>query len=250
MRNKWYVVLKTVFGPLLHLWNRPEITGLEHVPDEGAAMIASSHESVADSFFFPLMCERQLTFPAKQEYFTAPGISGTAQRWFFNAAGQIPIDRSSSDAAGSTLEAAKLVFEREDLLGIYPEGTRSPDGRIFRGHTGMARIAMETGVPVVPVAMINSRKANPIGTKLLRPAKVRMRVGEAIDPHAWAKERGLEPGAWETARPFTDYVMNILSELSGKPYVDYYAKDVKASLAAGDGYPEGTEPGGHLEVLP
>ncbi len=249
MQNKWYSFFKATIGPLLHLYNRPEIEGAENIPGEGAVIMASNHQAVMDSFYLPLMMKRQLQFPAKSEYFTSPGLVGRFQKWFFTAAGQIPVDRNADNAGDATLTAARGVLDRGDIFGIYPEGTRSPDGRIYRGRTGMARIAMATGVAVVPVAMINTRAANPIGTWVPRPAKVSIRIGEPIDPHAWARENGLDPNdSRASARPFTDHVMRVLAELTDEPYVDVYASEVKESLAKGDGYPEGTEPGGALET--
>lgn len=248
MPSKMYAIAKALVGWTFHVWNRPEITGDEHIPDQGAAILASNHQAVMDSIYLPLLVDRQITFPAKSEYFTTPGPLGRARAWFFRAAGQIPVDREAADAGQAMISAARSVLDRGDLLGIYPEGTRSPDGRLYRGRTGMARIAMATGHPVVPIAMIGSREANPIGTWVLRPAKVRILVGEPIDPHAWAAQEGLDPGDRAAARRFTDHVMAVLAELTGQPYVDVYATDVKKSLAAGDGYPEGAEPGGKLET--
>lgn len=243
MHNKWYWAFKHVlFGPFLRVWNRPEISGLEHIPRHGSAILASSHQAVMDSFFFPLMCPRQITFPAKSEYFTTPGFVGRMQAWFFTSVGQVPIDRNSDNAWDSMAAAAREVFAREDLFGIYPEGTRSPDGRIYRGHTGMARIALESGQPVIPVGMIGTRAANPIGSWIVRPTKVRIVVGAPIDPLAWVRSQGIDPESEEAVRALTDHVMHTLSDLTGYPYVDRYAGEVKKALNAGLGYPEGVEP--------
>lgn len=243
MQNKWYWLFKNVlFGPLLRVYNRPTITGVENIPAEGGVILASNHQAVMDSFYLPLLCPRQIQFPAKQEYFTGEGLVGRVQKWFFTSVGQIPIDRSSGDTAQSALDAGSAVIGRGDVLGIYPEGTRSPDGRVYRGKTGMARLAMSTGAPVVPVAMIDSRKANPIGTWVPRPVKVKIRIGKPIDARAFALERGLNPDDYATQREFTDYFMGQLADLAEQPYVDMYARDVKDSLAAGHGYPEGARP--------
>lgn len=243
MHNRWYSAFKYVFfGPFLRVWNRPVIEGLDNIPESGPAMLVSNHQAVMDSFYLPLLCPRQITFPAKSEYFTTPGLVGRMQAWFFSSVGQVPIDRNSKDAGEAVVRTAQSVFDRQDLFGIYPEGTRSPDGRIYRGHTGMARIAVRTGEAVIPIAMIGSRDANPIGSWIPRPVKVRIKVGEPIDARAWAAERGLSTESQETARAFTDHVMHELAELSGYPYVDEYAAVVKESLARGDGYPEGTAP--------
>ena len=244
MRNKWYWAFKHIFfGPALRVWNRPWSEDMERIPESGPAILASSHQAVMDSFYFPLLCPRQITFLAKSEYFTTPGFVGGLQKWFFSSVGQVPIDRVDKNASDAMLTSAQRIMNRGDLFGIYPEGTRSPDGRIYKGRTGMARIALATGEKVIPVAMINSRKANPIGTWIPRPARVGVRVGEPIDPLAWAAERGLDPEDHDTAREFTDYVMRELAQLTGQPYVDVYASDVKASLQAGHGYPAGAELG-------
>lgn len=248
MRNKWYSFFKAILGPGLHAYNRPEIEGAENVPATGAAIVASNHQAVMDSFYLPLMLDRQLRFPAKSEYFTTPGLVGRFQKFFFTAVGQISVDRNATNAGDATVAAARSVLEEGDLFGIYPEGTRSPDGRLYRGRTGIARIAMETGEKVVPVAMIGTRDANPIGSWIPRPAKVRIRIGEAIDPHQWARDNGFDPQSREVIRPFTDHVVHTLAALTEQPYVDIYASTVKESLAAGHGYPEGAEPGGALET--
>lgn len=243
MKNKWYWVFKHLaFGPALRVWNRPWSQGMENIPAHGPVIVASNHQAVMDSFYFPLMCPRQLTFLSKSEYFTTPGLVGAIQRWFFTAVGQLPVDRESDSAAEGMLKAARAILGRGDIFAIYPEGTRSPDGRIYRGRSGMARVAMDTGISVVPVAMYNTRRANPIGTWIPRPARVGMKVGKPIDPHAWAAERGLDVNDHDTVRAFTDYFMRQLAQLAQQPYVDVYASEVKESLNAGHGYPPGAEP--------
>ncbi|MBC3185201.1 1-acyl-sn-glycerol-3-phosphate acyltransferase [Corynebacterium sp. zg-331] len=243
MHNKWYWTFKYILmGPFLRVWNRPEIEGVEHIPAQGSALLASSHQSVMDSFFFPLMCPRQITFPAKSEYFTTPGVVGRIQSWFFSTVGQVPVNRNEAGAAEAVQKAAQDVFDRGDLFGIYPEGTRSPDGRIYRGRTGVARIALTSRQKIIPVGMIGSRKANPIGSWLLRPRKVRMKVGAPIDPIAYVESKGLDPQSQAAVRELTDHVMRTLVELTGYDYVDVYASEVKKSLEAGHGYPRGAEP--------
>ncbi|MFC6145532.1 lysophospholipid acyltransferase family protein [Corynebacterium nasicanis] len=243
MEKKWYWLYKNVLiGPFLRIWNRPTIEGVENIPASGAAIVASTHQAVMDSFFFPALSPRTITFPAKSEYFTAPGLVGRLQKWFFTSIGQIPVHRGAAGAGDATLAAARTVLGRGDVLGIYPEGTRSPDGRIYKGRTGMARIALATDAPIIPLAMIGSRNANPIGTWIPRPAKVRMRIGEPIDGRAYVASLGIDPDSREAARPLTDHVMAVLTELSGQEYVDIYASEVKDSLAAGRGWPAGSEP--------
>lgn len=240
MQNKTYWWLKHVFvGPLLWVYNRPFNRGIDKIPSEGAAILASNHLAVMDSFYLPLMAKRQLTFLAKNEYFTTPGLVGGIQKWFFSSVGQVPLDRSDKDSQSAALETATRVLERGDVLGMYPEGTRSPDGRLYRGKTGLARVALKTGVQVYPTAMINTRKVNPIGSWIPRPFRCGVYVGDPIDP-ADFRDAGDE---YAQARALTDAIMEALAELSGQEYVkDFYAADVKKSLETGDGYPKGSEP--------
>lgn len=242
MNNKWYSLFKVLLGPPLLVWNRPTIEGAENIPDEGAAILVSNHQAVLDSFYLPLLVKRQITFPAKKEYFTSPGLSGRIQKFFFSSVGQIPVDRASKDAGDALQNAAESVLTKGDLFGIYPEGTRSPDGRVYKGRTGIARVAMATGAPIVLIGMIGSGKANPIGTTIPRPVKVRIKVSEQIHPRAWAAEHGFEPDSREVMRPFTDYCMRRLADMVGEDYVDVYASDVKKSLAETGEYPEEARP--------
>ena len=241
MRNRTYWWLKHVFiGPWLWIYNRPFTRGLDKPPADGPVIFASNHLAVMDSFYFPLVNKRQLTFLAKKEYFTTPGVVGAIQRWFFSSVGQVPIDRADKGSQEAALQTALRVLEKGDALGMYPEGTRSPDGRLYRGKTGMARIALESGVKVYPVAMINTDKVNPIGSWIPRPYRCGVIVGDPIDP-AEFKDAGDD---YQQARALTDRVMEELAKLSGQEYVkDFYAADVKNSLAAGQGYPEGSAPG-------
>ncbi|MDQ1738393.1 MAG: 1-acyl-sn-glycerol-3-phosphate acyltransferase, partial [Pseudonocardiales bacterium] len=149
-----YWFLKTVgLGPWLKAIWRPYVEGAENVPETGGAILASNHLSFCDSFFMPVMVKRRVTFLAKAEYFTTPGIKGRLSRMFFAAAGQVPIERDDADAARGALTTGVRILRKGELLGIYPEGTRSPDGRLYKGKTGVARMALEAGVVVVPVAM-------------------------------------------------------------------------------------------------
>ncbi|KAB1502484.1 1-acyl-sn-glycerol-3-phosphate acyltransferase [Corynebacterium sp. 320] len=240
MQNRTYWWLKHVFiGPFLHVWNRPFARGMDKIPSDGPAILASNHLAVMDSFYLPLMSPRQLTFLAKKEYFTTPGFVGGIQKWFFSSVGQVPIDRSDKDSQDAAMATALEVLKKGDPLGMYPEGTRSPDGRLYRGKTGLARIALQTGVPVYPVAMINTHKVNPIGSWIPRPLRCGMIVGDPIDPADFA-DQGDE---YAQARALTDRIMEELAALSGQEYVaDFYAADVKKSLEAGHGYPAGSEP--------
>ncbi|WP_133852112.1 lysophospholipid acyltransferase family protein [Labedaea rhizosphaerae] len=224
-----YYLMKWVFiGPLLRLFFRPEVEGLEHLPAEGGAILASNHLAVADSFFLPLMLPRRVTFPAKLEYFTQPGLKGKFKKAFFTGVGQIPIDRSSGSAAQAALDTGIRLLREGHLLGIYPEGTRSPDGRLYKGKTGMARIALQAGVPVIPVAMFGTDKANPIGSKMWKPTKIRIKLGAPMD---FSRYEGLA-GDRFIERSITDEIMYTLMELSGQEYVDMYAAKAKELASA------------------
>jgi 1-acyl-sn-glycerol-3-phosphate acyltransferase len=224
-----YFVMKWVFiGPLLRLFFRPEVEGKENIPATGGALLASNHLAVADSFFLPLTLSRRVTFPAKLEYFTQPGIKGKFKKWFFTGMGQIPIDRSGGAAAQAALDTGIRLLREGHLLGIYPEGTRSPDGRLYQGKTGLARMVLESRVPVVPVAMFGTDKANPIGSKMWRPHKIRIRIGKPLD---FSRYEGLA-GDRFVERSITDEIMYALMELSGQEYVDIYAAKAKELLAA------------------
>jgi 1-acyl-sn-glycerol-3-phosphate acyltransferase len=224
-----YWLMKRVFvGPLLQLFFRPSVEGGENVPAHGGVLLASNHLAVADSFFLPLMVRRRVTFPAKLEYFTQPGIKGKLKKWFFTGMGQIPIDRSGGAAAQAALDTGIRLLGEGHLLGIYPEGTRSPDGRLYKGKTGMARMALLARVPIVPVAMFDTDKANPIGSKLWKPHKIRIKIGQPLD---FSRYYGLA-GDRFIERSITDEVMYALMELSGQEYVDIYAQRAKAEIAA------------------
>jgi 1-acyl-sn-glycerol-3-phosphate acyltransferase len=207
---------------------RPQIRGGEHLPAHGGAILASNHLAVADSFFLPLMVHRRVTFLAKGEYFTSPGVRGWLKRQFFSAAGQVPIDRSSASAAQAALATGVRLLAEGHLLGIYPEGTRSPDGRLYKGKTGVARLALEAGVPVIPVAMVGTDRVNPIGSKMWRPYQVEIRFGAPLD---FARYAGLA-GDRFVERSMVDEIMYSLMELSGQEYVDIYAASIKERDAA------------------
>jgi 1-acyl-sn-glycerol-3-phosphate acyltransferase len=229
-----YFLMKWVFlGPLLRLVFRPEVEGRENIPSGGGAILASNHLAVADSFFLPLMLSRRVTFPAKLEYFTQPGVKGRLKKWFFTGMGQIPIDRSGGAAAQAALDTGIRLLKEGHLLGIYPEGTRSPDGRLYKGKTGLARMVLEADVKVVPVAMFGTDKANPIGSKMWRPHKIRIKIGKPMD---FSRYEGLA-GDRFVERSITDEIMYALMELSGQEYVDIYAAKAKELLAEGPELP-------------
>jgi 1-acyl-sn-glycerol-3-phosphate acyltransferase len=222
----FYWFLKFVaIGPVVRLVYRPEAEGTGQVPATGAAILASNHLSAADWIFMPLSLKRRVTFLAKAEYFTGSGVKGFLQRAFFSGAGQVPIDRSSASAAENAIQTGIRILREGKLLGIYPEGTRSPDGRLFRGKIGVARMALETGAPVVPVAMVYGRRKLPLGLKL---STVEVRFGKPLD---FSRYEGLS-GDRFVERSITDEIMYEIMELSGQEYVDVYGATVKKSMDA------------------
>lgn len=222
-----YWLLKYVLlGPWLWLLYRPVVEGRHHVPATGPAIIASNHLSVGDSFFMPLVVKRRrVTFVAKAEYFTGRGVKGWLVRMFFIGSGTIPVDRTGGRAAQAALETLLRVLREGGLAGIYPEGTRSPDGRLYRGKTGVARLALESGARVVPVAMLNADEIQPPGRLLPRIKRVRIRFGSPMD---FSRYAGMV-GDRFVERAVTDEIMYQLMVMSGREYVDMYAQKVKAS---------------------
>src|SRR5690349_22723564 len=206
---------------------RPTIEGLHHIPAKGGAILAGNHLAVADSFLVPLLLPRRVTYLAKREYFTQTGVIGWIKKTFFTGVGQVPVDRSSGSAAQAALATAVRLLREGKLLGIYPEGTRSPDGRLYKGKTGVARMALEGGVPVIPVAVIGTNKLNPIGSRVWRPHHVHIRIGEPLD---FSRYAGMA-GDRFIERSMTDEIMYTLLELSGQTYVDVYAASVKERAA-------------------
>jgi 1-acyl-sn-glycerol-3-phosphate acyltransferase len=221
----FYWLLKWVFlGPLLKLVFRPQTEGADHIPSDGAAILASNHLSYADWLFMPLTLSRRVTFVAKAEYFTTPGIKGWFQKKFFSGAGQVPIDRGGASAAEGALKAAKRILDQGELFGIYPEGTRSHDGRLYRGKTGVARLALETKVPVIPVAVVGTDVVAPPGKKFGTITRPVVRFGAPLD---FSRYEGLENDRF-ILRSITDEIMYEIMRLSGQEYVDMYATRAKA----------------------
>ena len=220
----FYWLLKWVFlGPVLKLVFRPQTEGAEHVPDVGAAILASNHLSYADWLFMPLTLPRRVTFVAKAEYFTTPGIKGWFQKKFFAGSGQVPIDRSGATAAEGALVAAKRILDEGELFGIYPEGTRSHDGKLYRGKTGVARLALETKVPVIPVAVVGTDAIAPPGKKFGSFTRPVVRFGKPLD---FSRYEGLESDRF-ILRSITDEIMYEIMRLSDQEYVDIYASRAK-----------------------
>ncbi len=224
-----YQLLKfALVGPLLRLVFRPWTRGLEHVPEHGPAILASNHLSFSDSFFMPVLAPRRVTFLAKAEYFTGRGLKGRLTAGFFRGVGQIPIDRARAGAAAAALNAGLGVLARGELLGLYPEGTRSPDGRLYKGRVGVARLALTARVPVIPVAMIGSDQVQPPGQAMPRVRRVGVVFGPPLE---FSRYYGMEDDRF-VLRSVTDEVMYAVMRLSGQEYVDEYASVVKARAAA------------------
>ncbi|MFJ9413280.1 lysophospholipid acyltransferase family protein [Streptomyces sp. NPDC101227] len=222
----FYQLLKyIVLGPLLRLVFRPRVEGLEHVPQEGAAIIAGNHLSFSDHFVMPAIVPRRVTFLAKAEYFTGPGLKGRLTAAFFRGVGQIPIDRSGGRASQAAISSGLSVLRKGRLLGIYPEGTRSHDGRLYKGRTGVAAMALKAGVPVVPCAMIGTFEAQPTGRRLPRAMRITIRFGAPLE---FSRYAGMADER-TALRAVTDEIMYAILKLSGQEYVDLYAGEAKAA---------------------
>ncbi len=224
----FYWLMKYIaIGPIVKAIFRPWIVGRTNVPAEGAAILASNHLSVSDSIFLPLMIDRPMSFLAKSDYFTGKGLKGWSTRMFMKATGQIPIDRSGGKASEASLNTGLSVLGRGDLLGIYPEGTRSPDGLLYRGRTGIARMALEARVPVIPVVMVDTDTVMPIGRTIPRVGRVGVVIGEPLD---FSRFAGMESDRY-ILRSITDEIMVALQRLGEQRYDDVYASTVKNRAA-------------------
>jgi 1-acyl-sn-glycerol-3-phosphate acyltransferase len=224
-----YWIIKNLFlAPYLNATFRPWVSGIENVPATGAVILASNHVSVVDSLFLPLMLKRKVTFLAKSDYFTGKGLKGFAIRSFMNGVGQLSIDRSGGKASEASLDTGVQVLRRDEVLGIYPEGTRSPTGKLYRGRTGVARMILEGRAPVVPVAMFDTDKAMPIGSKIPKVRRIGIVIGEPLD---FSRFEGME-GDRFVLRSITDEIMVEIAKLSGQEYVDVYASTLRRPAAA------------------
>ncbi|MFB6711657.1 MULTISPECIES: lysophospholipid acyltransferase family protein [unclassified Streptomyces] len=230
----YYVLKYVILGPLLRLFFRPRIEGLEHIPKDGAAIVAGNHLSFSDHFLMPAILKRRITFLAKAEYFTGPGVKGRLTAAFFRSIGQIPVDRSGKDAGKAAIREGLGVLARGELLGIYPEGTRSHDGRLYKGKVGVAVMAISAQVPVVPCAMVGTFEIQPPGQVVPRIRRVTIRFGEPLD---FSRYAGLE-NQKAAIRAVTDEIMYAILGLSGQEYVDEYAAEVKAAQDGQDAKPE------------
>jgi len=207
---------------------RPKVKGLRNVPGNGPVIIASNHLSFSDSIFMPLVVPRKVTFLAKSEYFTSPGPKGLLKKLTFIALGQVPVDRSGGRRSEAALITGLKILGEGKCLGIYPEGTRSPDGRLYKGRTGIARLAIESGAPIIPVAMFNTEKIQPTGTVVPKVMRVEMIFGEPMY---------FEGDSTDLLylREVTDKIMATIQALSGQEYVDTYATKAKKNLEEEEG---------------
>ena len=219
----YWLMKNIVIGPLLLAIFRPWVVGLENIPKEGGVILASNHLSFIDSVFLPLLIDRQISFLAKSDYYTGTGFRGWLIRTFLKSAGMLPIDRSGGKASEASLLTGLGVLERGEMLGIYPEGTRSPDGKLYRGRTGVARMILEGNVTVIPVAMIDTEKVMPIGKRLPKVRRIGMVIGAPLE---FSRFHGME-GDRFILRSITDEIMYEISRLSNQEYVDVYATSVK-----------------------
>ncbi|HZL80574.1 MAG TPA: lysophospholipid acyltransferase family protein [Demequina sp.] len=223
-----YGFVKATLGSALKVFYQPWIRGQQNIPSDGPAILASNHLAVIDSFFLPLMIRREVVFMGKSDYFTGTGIKGKAVAAFMRGVGTIPVDRSGGKASEAALRTGLKRLAEGELFGIYPEGTRSPDGRLYRGKTGVARLALESGAPVIPVAMIGTNIAQPIGRKIPKLHRIGVVVGEPLD---FSRYAGMH-GDRFVLRSITDEIMYELMRLSGQEYVDIYAATMKNRMAA------------------
>ena len=216
MNNLPYLALRAFLTPILLILFRPRVKGLRNVPSTGPVIIASNHLSFSDSIFMPLVVPRKVTFLAKSEYFTSPGTKGFLKKITFHALGQVPVDRSGGRRSEAALITGLQVLAGGACIGIYPEGTRSPDGRLYKGRTGIARLAIESGAPVIPVAMFDTEKIQPTGTVVPKVMPVKMIFGKPLYFTGDSTDLQL-------LRQATDEIMSSIQEMSGQEYVDDYA---------------------------
>ncbi|MGH3369344.1 MAG: lysophospholipid acyltransferase family protein [Nocardioidaceae bacterium] len=213
-----YKLVKVVLATLFRLVYRPTVTGLEHIPRRGPLILASNHLSFVDSMVIPMVVPRRVAFLAKSDYFTGTGVKGTLSRWWFTGFGMVPVDRDDTRSAQASLDAALEVLSSGGAFGIYPEGTRSRDGLLYRGRTGVAWLAMTSGAPVVPVALSGTEKLQPVGSRMPRIAKVAVHFGEPID---FTGRFDAVP-AGRARREATDEIMAAIHAMSGQELAGRY----------------------------
>jgi 1-acyl-sn-glycerol-3-phosphate acyltransferase len=244
-----YWVFKYVaFAPLCRLLFRPSVSGAENIPKSGGAILVSNHISAGDTYLLPSMIKRRVTFPAKIELFRGRGVRGRMMSWFLKNVGQLPMDRAGGRASASSMDGVLDVLRRGNLLGIYPEGTRSPDGRLYKGKTGVARIVLQAGVPVIPVGMINTELIPSRFFKIPTMRRPKIRIGKPMDFSAYAAAGNDR----DVLRWVTDEIMNAVMELSGQEYVDVYGTVAKTAQDEGKDLPAsaGHRPGAGRPVPP
>jgi 1-acyl-sn-glycerol-3-phosphate acyltransferase len=218
-----YRALELTVSPVLRVLHRPLVTGLEHVPATGPVIIAANHISFADEIFTPLTARRQVHYLAKAEYFTSPGIKGAAMAKLFGGLGLVPVDREATHAAAASVQVCVDVLHRGLAFGIYPEGTRSPDGRLYKFRTGVARIALRTGAPVLPVGLIGTDKVQPEGRRRWHFTQPEIHYGTPLDFSGRAEDERSS----RVLREVTETIRRAVQELSGQEYVDVYASTIK-----------------------
>ncbi|MER7396013.1 lysophospholipid acyltransferase family protein [Streptomyces sp. NPDC000151] len=223
------ILLKATLGFVMRVLFRPKVEGVEGIPGSGPVILAGNHVTFIDSLFLSLIVERQIKrqvyFIAKDDYVKGKGVKGRLMAWFFTTAGMIPVDRDGGHGGVAALMTGRRVLEEGKVFGIYPEGTRSPDGRLYRGRTGIARLTLMTGAPVVPFALVGTDKVQPGGKGMPRVAPVTCRFGAPLD---FSRYDGMDRDRY-VLRAVTDEVMSDVMRLSGQEYVDVYATKAKAA---------------------
>jgi 1-acyl-sn-glycerol-3-phosphate acyltransferase len=235
----YWVMRNLLVGPWLRLAYKPWVIGAKNVPRTGPAIMASNHLAVIDSFILPLLVPRRVTFLAKSDYFTGKGVKGKVVAWFMTGIGMIPVDRSGGAASEAALRTGLRVLREGNLFGIYPEGTRSPDGRLYKAKTGVARMALESGAPVIPVAMVDTDVAQPPGRGLPTFMPLGAVIGEPLD---FSRYKGMETDKF-VLRAVADEIEYAILALSGQEYVDAYAASAKERAARGEPLPAAAEEG-------
>jgi 1-acyl-sn-glycerol-3-phosphate acyltransferase len=233
VRLLYWVFKWVAFAPLCRLLFRPSVSGADNIPASGPAILVSNHISAGDTFLLPSMIKRRLTFPAKIELFHGEGIRGRVLTWFITSVGQVPMDRSGGRASATSMEGVLGVLRKGALLGIYPEGTRSPDGRLYKGKTGVARLVLHAGVPVIPVGMIDTELLPSRFFKIPTMRRPKIRIGKPMDFSAYAAAGNDR----DVLRWITDEIMNAVMELTAQEYVDIYGTSAKAALEEGGPLP-------------